>query len=152
MEDLKMEREIVKKFVEMSEKECDAFCKIREIIKERDVNVSVCGIDIDRTKLLCDELFESLKKLRIIVKAINEHSAYIRGAKVKADGQITYRITDLPRMQYEMEILVYGDLHIIRDDYGDYEVPDELFENFIDLANKQSIYYEQVDKITQENK
>lgn len=147
-----MEREIVKKFVEMSDKECDAFCKIREIIKERDVNVSVCGIDIDRTKLLCDEFFESLKKLRIIVKAINEqNTAYIRSAKVKADGHIYYRIIVRPLLQSEMELCVYGECRYLLDDYETYEVPDELFEKFVDLVKKQSIYYEQVDKITQEN-
>jgi hypothetical protein len=147
-----MEREIVKNFVEMSDKECDAFCKIREIIKERDVNVSVCGIDIDRTKLLNDEFFESLKILRIIVKAINEQNAYIRGARVKADGHIYYRIVDRPLLQYEMELSVYGECRYLLDDYETYDVPDELFEKFVDLVKKQSIYYEQVDKITQENK
>lgn len=147
-----MERIYVKNFVEMSDEQCDAYCKIREIIKERDTNVVIGNAEIDKKQLLSDEEYNSLKKLRIIVKAINEHSAYIRGAKVKADGHITYRITDLPRMQYEMEISVYGDVHLISDDYEDYEVPDELFENFIDLANKQSIYYEQIDKFTQENK
>jgi hypothetical protein len=147
-----MERNFVKKFVEMSDKECDAFCKIREIIKERDVNVSVCGIDIDRTKLLNDEFFESLKKLRIIVKAINEQNAYIRGARVKADGHIYYRIVDRPLLQYEMELSVYGDCHYLDDEYEGYDVPDELFEKFVDLANKQLIYYEQVDRLTQEDK
>lgn len=144
-----MERKIVKEFVEMSDKECDAFCKIREIIKERDVYVSV----VDRTKLLCDEFFESLKNLRIIVKAINEqNTAYIREAKVKANGRISYRITVRPLLQSEMELSVYGECRYLQDDYESYEVPDELFEKFVDLVKKQSIYYEQVDKITQENK
>ena len=150
-----MERIYVKNFVEMSDEQCDAYCKIREIIKECDTNVVIGNAEIGKKQLLSDEECNSLKKLRIIVKAINEHSAYIRGAKVKADGHITYRITDLPRMQYEMEISVYGDVHLISDDYKDYkdyEVPDELFEKFVDLANKQSIYYEQIDKFTQENK
>ena len=129
-------------FVAMSEKECNALAELRKLIKEKNFTCEDFkkALEIEEN-ITSAEHYDFLSKLRIIVQALRNGDAFIRGAKVYADGHINYTITY--KFITEMEIVVNGTICYIRDEHDFCEIDEETIVCFREQIKRQeSIYYE----------
>lgn len=134
-------------FVAMSDKECNTLAEMRKLIRDKKITYEDLknALEIEEN-IASAEHYEFLTKLRIIVRALNDGDAFIRSAKVDADGHIYYIITD-KGVRNEMEVVVYGSICIIRDENNFCDLDETTIEYFREQIKKQEcIYYEHTKK------
>lgn len=142
MEDLKM-KTLGELFVALNDNECNALAEMRKLIKEKNFTCEDFknALEIEEN-ITSAEHYDFLSKLRIIVRALKDGNAFIRSAKVYADGHIHYRITD-KFVRNEMEIVVNGTICYIRDEHDFCDIDEETIECFREQVKRQEcIYYE----------
>lgn len=130
-------------FVALNDNECNALAEMRKLIKEKNFTCEEFkkALEIEE-EIASAEHYDFLSKLRIIVQALRNGDAFIRSAKVYADGHIHYRITD-KFVRNEMEIVVNGTICYIRDEHDFCDIDEETIECFREQVKRQEcIYYE----------
>lgn len=134
-------------FVTMSDKECNTLAEMRKLIQDKKFTCEdLKNALVIEENIASAEHYEFLTKLRIIVRALKNKDAFIRSAKVYADGHIHYRVTD-QSVQNEMEVVVYGSIYTIRDENNFCDLDETTIEYFREQIKKQDcIYYEHTKK------
>lgn len=143
MAEIEKTKTLAELYVAMSDKECNALAEIRKLIKEKDLTCENIknALEIEEN-IASAEHYDFLSKLRIIARALKDGDAFIRSAKVNADGHIHYRITD-KSVRNEMEVVVYGTMCYIRDEYDFCDLDETTIECFREQIKRQEcIYYE----------
>lgn len=130
-------------FVDLSDKECNTLAEMRKLIKDKKFTCEdLKNALVIEENIASAEHYEYLTKLRIIVRALKDGDAFIRSAKVYADGHIHYRVTDT-KVQNEMEVVVSGSICIIRDENNFCYLDETTIEYFREQIKRQDcIYYE----------
>lgn len=130
-------------FVAMSDRECNTLAEMRKLIKDKKFTCEdLKNALVIEENIASAEHYEFLTKLRIIVRALKDGDAFIRSAKVYADGHIHYRVTD-KGLHNEMEVVVYGSIYTIRDEHDFCSFSEDTIECFHEQIKRQEcIYYE----------